>query len=126
MKRCNHHDGTQCNKPDAVEEFGAHPSLGVCTNVCSWRQVEEAPAVPSLARRAVQLIKAVSSTVTQTIEPAEVAARIELCRKCDHLVPGDPVGHCGACGCGRTRLAELTVKAAMPAAQCPIGKWEKK
>jgi hypothetical protein len=51
--------------------------------------------------------------------------RLEHCRKCPRLKqrPPETIGYCGACGCGFRPRAALSVKATMPAAQCPIGKW---
>ena len=60
------------------------------------------------------------------VSPEFHAARVTVCRQCAHLVTdaSDPVGFCGACGCGtrsRARLHES--KAWMPKATCPEGRW---
>jgi len=40
--------------------------------------------------------------------------RLEICKSCEHY----KLGICMKCGC------ILQVKARIPAAECPIGKWE--
>jgi len=53
-------------------------------------------------------------------------ARIAACLGCEQLQrkAGAPVGWCNACGCKKTGIAELTVKANLPGAKCPKGKWD--
>lgn len=68
----------------------------------------------------------VSLVVSGPVSAEEHARRVTVCRQCPSLVPSedDPVGYCGACGCGtrsRARLHES--KAWMPRATCPLGKW---
>lgn len=60
------------------------------------------------------------------VAPEIHEARVTVCRHCPSLVPdpADPVGFCGACGCGtRTRARLHESKAWMPRATCPLGKW---
>lgn len=37
----------------------------------------------------------------------------------------DELGYCRSCGCGVSERAKLTVKLRMPAASCPLKKWDK-
>jgi len=61
------------------------------------------------------------------VDPATYDARVTACRQCPQLRPApdqDSVGFCGACGCGtRSRARIGAVKAHMPTAACPLGKW---
>jgi len=56
---------------------------------------------------------------------AQYEARLAACLGCSSLnkAPGAPLGFCNACGCKKSKLAELTVKANLPGAKCPEGKW---
>jgi hypothetical protein len=64
-----------------------------------------------------------SRLVHGDVPDKEYQSRIDACRGCDQLKPGKPVGWCKACGCGQRRRAELSIKAKMPAAACPLNKW---
>lgn len=62
------------------------------------------------------------------IAPDEVEKRKATCRSCEYLeksmtVPPQ-VGFCTGCGCPQWRRSELSVKATMPMAECPRGKWK--
>lgn len=61
------------------------------------------------------------------LPPALVEERLVACRGCERLQrrPEAPVGYCAACGCREWARAELTVKASMPAATCPLRRWAK-
>ena len=50
-------------------------------------------------------------------EEKPVLDRLEICRPCEHFRAGKIVATCGVCGCA------VIVKAALPSAHCPIGKW---
>ena len=88
---------------------------------------------PSLRRSLLQFVKnvklffvAITSPVwKKRLTNAQYEARIAACLGCEHLQRTNsvPVGFCGACGCGKNKFAELTVKANLPAASCPKGKW---
>lgn len=61
------------------------------------------------------------------IAPDEIEKRKSTCRSCEYLdrsktVPPQ-VGYCTGCGCPHWRRSELSVKATMPLAACPRGKW---
>jgi hypothetical protein len=66
----------------------------------------------------------VSRVVLGPLPPDEVESRLAACRSCEHLQVVDGKGEfCGQCGCGHRRRAELSIKATMPRASCPLGKW---
>jgi len=60
------------------------------------------------------------------ISKRRYVARLDACLACPHRKPGEPVGYCGKCGCGRNPLSELSTKAKMPAATCPDNRWAKR
>jgi len=60
------------------------------------------------------------------ISKRRYVARLDACLACPHRKPGEPVGYCGKCGCGRNPLSELSTKAKMPAATCPDNRWPKR
>ena len=83
-------------------------------------------------KRAAQYLKAeVSRIVHGPVAGDALAARLDACKACpkrkDSIAgetdPGG-IGFCDACGCGGRKRAALSIKATMPAATCPQGKWE--
>lgn len=81
-------------------------------------------------RRGVRLIRGFlralcSWAFSKRITRKRYEMRIAACLGCEHKLAGSPVGYCGACGCGRHPLSELSIKAKMPKAECPKGKWAK-
>ena len=82
-------------------------------------------------KRAAQYLKAEVSRVVQgPLTGDALTARIDACKACPHRKDAigdatDPggIGFCGACGCGGRKRAALSIKATMPAAICPQGKW---
>lgn len=94
-----------------VERLGDHPC-------------PEDPATPGPLAKAVSWVKAEASRVLEGDVPEDqYQARLEACRACPKLKAGNPVGWCSACGCGTRGRAELSIKAKMPRATCPLGKW---
>lgn len=72
--------------------------------------------------------KALASVAFRGEAPASVRlARAKACMGCPHrrTKPGsaEPIGWCGACGCGGGSRAALSRKITMPAATCPKGRW---
>ena len=61
------------------------------------------------------------------VAPEVFEARKAACMGCEfratNTTPPDEIGFCTKCGCGASNRARLTVKATMPAATCPMGKW---
>lgn len=88
---------------------------------------------PSLKRSLLRFVKNVRSFFVAITSPlwkkrltnAQYEARIAACLGCEHLqrTNAAPFGFCGACGCGKNKFSELTVKANLPGASCPKGKW---
>ena len=95
---------------------------------CAHRSPRPAPPPPpSIPTRAMTWARAEASLATSgPLDAATVTARLEACNACPNLnrVANAPLGFCRVCGCGSNARAELTVKATMPAAKCPIGLWE--
>lgn len=83
-------------------------------------------------KRAAQYLKAeVSRIVHGPVAGDALTARLDACKACpkrkDSIAGAtDPggIGFCDACGCGGRKRAALSIKATMPAATCPQGKWE--
>lgn len=76
-------------------------------------------------RNAWQFVAAIVSLATKKrLSATAYQMRLEACLACPELQKGQPLGHCRACGCGKRKMAELTVKANMPGAKCPLGKWD--
>ena len=85
----------------------------------------------AIVKRAAQYLKAEVSRVVQgPVTGDALTARIDACKACPHRKDAigdatDPggIGFCGACACGGRKRAALSIKATMPAATCPQGKW---
>lgn len=94
------------------------------------RRIADAPPkaepIPPLWRRVASYLLAVWSLWTKgPVAKSMQAARLEVCRGCEHRQQIEGRGEfCKRCGCGTSSRAELTVKTAMPAAKCPLGKWD--
>lgn len=81
---------------------------------------------PGIVEQAASWLRAEASlAIDGPLEAEAVEARLAECRSCAHLDPrpAPQVGWCQACGCRQSGRAELTVKATMPAASCPRGRW---
>jgi hypothetical protein len=80
----------------------------------------------SLLDKAASWVKAeVSQVMRGPVDDETYRMRLETCNACFRLerAPDAALGFCKACGCGNNARAELTVKARMPEAKCPIGAW---
>jgi len=77
------------------------------------------------AQNTISYARAEASVFIYNITPEEIAARLTSCKSCEKLTKdvSAPVGYCGACGCGKSPRAELSIKATMPAATCPLSRW---
>lgn len=85
-----------------------------------------APKAPLLARAASWVKAEVGLLVKGKVDQATYDRRVTACRQCPKLVrhEADELGFCGACGCGtRSRARIGAVKARMPDATCPLGRW---
>ena len=84
---------------------------------------------PALFNRAVSFITAMASKVFELpASEALQAERLEVCFACEHFVVAidapDQVGHCGACGCGKSKMTSLPQKAMILKSTCPKQKWD--
>ena len=84
---------------------------------------------PALFKRAVTFIQAMASKVFEL--PASEALqseRLEVCFACEHFVVAidapEQVGHCAACGCGKSKSTSLPQKAMILKSTCPKQKWD--
>lgn len=59
---------------------------------------------PSIVQRAASFVGAVASGL---VADEVVKMRLESCMSCTALVRGEDGSYCGACGCGRWKLAQL-------------------
>lgn len=56
--------------------------------------------------------------------PPEVTeARLAICRVCEKLKTDDNKMYCGACGCPKWKLSELSTKLTFARLNCPLRKW---
>ena len=84
---------------------------------------------PALFNRAVSFITAMASKVFELpASEALQAERLEVCFACEHFVVAidapEQVGHCGACGCGKSKMTSLPQKAMILKSTCPKQKWD--
>lgn len=84
---------------------------------------------PALFDRAVTFIRAMASKAFEVPASDELQAqRLNICFSCEHFQVSidqpEQVGHCGACGCGKSKLSSLAAKAAISLSTCPKGKWD--
>ena len=84
---------------------------------------------PALFNRAVTFIQAMASKVFELpASEALQAERLEVCFACEHFVVAidapEQVGHCGACGCGKSKMTSLPQKAMILKSTCPKQKWD--
>ena len=84
---------------------------------------------PALFNRAVSFITAMASKVFELpASEALQAERLEVCFACEHFVVAfdapDQVGHCAACGCGKSKMTSLPEKAKILKSTCPKNLWD--
>jgi len=80
----------------------------------------------NLVKRTVSFCIAISSPLwKKQLSSKQYEARLVACLGCSKLQqsPKSAIGFCQACGCKATRFSDLTVKANLPGAKCPEGKW---
>lgn len=130
-KDCGSSDGGICTA--GVFE---RPSHGVCNKLCIYNtsidghKTTEGIKKQPLHKRVLRKVKAYVDAEKSLATLGEVdekiyVARIQVCLGCEHLKQTyDEVGHCGACGCGISKRAALTVKGKMPRATCPKDLWD--
>ena len=84
---------------------------------------------PALFARAITFIQAMASKVFEL--PASESMqreRLDVCYACEHFVVAfdapEQVGHCAACGCGKSKMTSLPEKAKILKSTCPKEKWD--
>jgi hypothetical protein len=84
---------------------------------------------PALFNRAVTFIQAMASKVFEL--PASESMqreRLDVCFACEHFVVAfdapEQVGHCAACGCGKSKMSSLPEKAKILKSTCPKNLWD--
>ena len=84
---------------------------------------------PALLNRAISFIQAMASKVFEL--PASEAMqreRLEVCFACEHFLVAfdapEQVGHCAACGCGKSKLTSLPEKAKILKSTCSKNLWD--
>ena len=84
---------------------------------------------PALFARAITFIQAMASKVFEL--PASEAMqreRLDVCFACEHFLVAfdapEQVGHCAACGCGKSKMTSLPEKAKIIKSTCPKEKWD--
>lgn len=138
---CNVIGGGCCE----LKEFGGRPSMGICLNVCQKREatpvgltvhgqdlseykIPKKPWKIPTPKQIYSYLKAEVSRILYKLPEVDVESRLKACSECPELMRSGKegeLGWCKACGCGTNARAELTIKATMPAATCPLKKWEK-
>ena len=128
MSECKSMIDGKCTHPIALPLYGERPSKGIC-QVCVHYEgpPRPEPTRKNLVQKAASYVKAEVSLVTHgSVGDTEYNQRISICLACPRLAKSTEagqIGWCGACGCGRGPRAELTVKARMPQAKCPVNAW---
>lgn len=80
----------------------------------------------TFARAASWMRAEASAIISGQLDGDALEARLSACRSCHRFEAAQDaaqVGWCSACGCGKRARAELSVKATMPAATCPLDRW---
>ena len=121
----------------------SRPSFGVCNNLCIYNTTNKEPEPienfiksesgekQPFHKRIIKNVKAYIEAEASLanygeLDDKQYDARIVLCLVCEHLKQTyDDIGHCGACDCGISKRAALTVKGRMPLSTCPKNKWAK-
>ena len=140
--RCEYHNGQECSHEQGRKLYGPRPSEGICKKLCPHRVSTEpaivqlvvkppAPPPKTLVQKAMSWAKAeISRVVEGPLQGDALEARLSLCRVCPALdstnATEGQLGWCTKCGCNLgSKRAELTIKATMPKATCPLNKWPK-
>ena len=84
---------------------------------------------PALFNRAISFIQAMASKVFEL--PASESMqreRLDVCFACEHFLVAfdapEQVGHCAACGCGKSKMTSLPEKAKILKSTCPKNLWD--
>ena len=84
---------------------------------------------PALLNRAVTFIQAMASKVFEKPVNEEMQSkRLNVCYSCEHFQVAfnapEQIGHCGACGCGKSKLSSLAEKSKIQVSTCPKNLWD--
>jgi len=84
---------------------------------------------PALFARAITFIQAMASKVFELpASEALQAERLDVCFACEHFIVAmdqpEQVGHCAACGCGKSKMTSLPEKAKILKSTCPKNLWD--
>ncbi len=79
---------------------------------------------PHVANMASYLRAEASLALSGPLDVSVVANRLSACSACVHMTRSGDLMFCSVCGCGTNARAELSIKATMPLARCPKGKWD--
>jgi hypothetical protein len=82
----------------------------------------QSPEKHELTKRIRSFLKAVSGP---RVNRETYVMRLATCAECPKLVARNGKLYCGACGCPKWKPAELTFKAKLENADCPLSKWPK-
>ena len=121
-----------CRHPKIGNSPATSERCGQCAHfkprkVAESGDLVESRKVKPFAQRAMSWVKAEVSMIADTpLQPAEYLLRLEVCNACPELKRAeeeDKLGWCTKCGCPEWSRSELTVKARMPKATCPLAMW---
>lgn len=77
-----------------------------------------------IGRRVKQAASYVMAEISPRLTDKKVESRLRACASCDKMKVVGGKRYCDMCGCGHRARAELTTKARMSGAECPLGKWK--
>lgn len=78
-----------------------------------------------IAAKAADYLKSEASRLSGSIPLDLLESRKSACSDCDSCVKsGDQEWYCKSCGCPQWERSKLQNKWQMPAASCPLGKWQ--
>lgn len=86
------------------------------------------PHIRILARGIVEAPAMVASALLHPPPTAaQQNARLDVCLGCERLDSSQPalgsIGHCGACGCPKSKWSALERKVAIARSSCPLKLW---
>ncbi len=121
-------NGKQYPRTDCISwsVAGVVPSCRRGLDLAQCDTCEQKIPRPKFADKISGYIKAEASQVLHgPLDDQKYQARIAHCLSCTALDKKDAplVGHCTECACGKSRRAEMTVKARMPYSTCPRKLW---
>ncbi len=124
MRLTNHYIGPHSPPGTVRRQPSPSPAAQTVTPTLSAAEARTRWSLKNAWRYA----KALASVAFRGATPPAVRiARVQACLACPERRSKsgstEPIGWCGACGCGGSQRAALSRKIPMPAATCPRGKW---